>query len=551
MPIKKTISFFLAAVLVLCMSGCKKTPQETSSGVEIIYEYDTEYSSDFVSSTQNTSGTYNNSSESSSDDIYGTGGTDYNPVSPPKYTPPTVIGYSEDIITDIETPVEVQKDFINNLKDYKIIYAKGDNAAMAEKIRVYIFKKFNLSLQKCVDTETEASQREIIIGNTNRSTTPLADNQFKLSFVGKKLYFEGNNVSAVEAAINNLAKKFTGGSTIPTFSGELAEYKRPLTVDGKTFNYVWGDEFEDSSVDFLKSKTWNITHMMGYYSDFDIVPANDVDEFTYAKNGKLVLTAGEYDFTPYIGTKNPTGMTITNKMKYGNGGVLTTSQRMVYRRGYAEIYASVPTNNGSWPAWWTRSTGGNLIRYADGTTDKNPIYTLEVDIFECYDKSGDRIIPNLHKWYKNTVNTHSWEVHGYDGIVVTSKSALARFIGGNEEYQFSTAVSSIPVDRTYVVNSTEDWHKYGFLWTEEKMTFLVDDYPYYTIDLTTDFDGFNDGRYGYNQYMYFLFDNHIYTPNSGDSRCYSPALPDPVFEVDYIRLYQLSGQRDIILNSYF
>ena len=224
--LKKTIvPFFLTFVLVLCMSGCKKTPQDTSSGVKIIYEYDYEYSSDYFSSTTSTGSTDENSSEysgessSNNESVTSSMVSSQNSTADDSESPP--VEYTDYTITNIETPAEVQADFLNNLASYKIIYAEGGNSILAKKLQESISDQFDFVVPICIDTETEPSEREILIGNTNRLTTSLKDHQFRLSFVDKKPCFEGNNYVAVEAAMNALIETFTDGSSIPTFFGEL------------------------------------------------------------------------------------------------------------------------------------------------------------------------------------------------------------------------------------------------------------------------------------------------------------------------------------------
>lgn len=350
-------------------------------------------------------------------------------------------------------------------------------------------------------------------------------------------------------------------------------------IDGKRYNYVWGDEFDSDTIDhgtvigapIEKGKKWNTNGMMIYYPDFS-TPADveDRKKYNYIKDGELVMKAGCFDWSKYEkGSKTYTNTIVDEKLRFATGGVLTTCQTMVFRKGYAEIRAKLPFNNGAWPAWWTRSTGSPLIKYPEfgGTDDKDPVYTLEIDIFETWSFMGTKIYPNLHKWYRNRFTSDGIPdyrgggyVHDYDGCDVTEKIVGEK----NYEYdykgrtfQFSCNKGSflLPEAKCYDLPNPEEYHTYGFLWTDEKMVFSVDGNDYYTIDLTQESDGYHDGKYGYNQYNYFLFDCDFMTdmaPLGGPpEQRYSGSgdTSDIEFKIQYIRLYQEQGKEDIIINE--
>jgi hypothetical protein len=85
------------------------------------------------------------------------------------------------------------------------------------------------------------------------------------------------------------------------------------------------------------------------------------------------------------------------------------------------------------------------------------------------------------------------------------------------------------------------------------LSLIVDGKVYFTVDLTTAYDGYCDGRYDYNQYMYFLFDSHLMTPGASwggtQEQRYTGNgdTSDVEFNVEYIRLWQEEGKEDIIL----
>ena len=349
-----------------------------------------------------------------------------------------------------------------------------------------------------------------------------------------------------------------------------------MIIRGKKYNYVWGDEFNEDTIDYVPleqqiqaPKKWKPTRMIQYYPDYDIpTRPEDMKRFNYIENGELVLKAGCFDWSKNykVGDKGLTRHTITEAHKYADGGVLATRDTMVFRRGYAEIRAKMPFKNGAWSAWWTRSANSPIIKYPEfgGTDWKDPIYNLEIDIIEIWASQVAKVYPNIHKWYSNTFVSDGTtdgkgigKVYDYDGNDVTDQITEKQFYEYKQgkAHQFTSNIGGIyekDARATYrEVENPDEYHTYGFLWTEEEMTMSIDGVEYFTMDITKDFDGYNDGKYGFNQYMYFLFDCHMRTPGSGKriDRCFGGTgdTNDIEMRIEYIRLYQEEGKEDIII----
>ncbi len=411
-------------------------------------------------------------------------------------------------------------------------------------------------------TETESNLQDTL-PQDNNSVNSGTTNKNEINSAPQKPSVSSDSSNIASSADDNYINPFEphpSGDYIITNNSTPESYADTVTVNGKKYNYVWGDEFNGNSIDYSdglysngpikQGKIWDTTGMVPWFDDISI-PAVPKDrmKYNYIKDGKLTMKAGCFDWSNQ-GQQTFNYKTVSDKLKYAMGGVLTTRKTMVYRKGYAEIYAKVPFDNGAWPAWWTRSTGSDLIKYPDGTTDDNPIYTLEIDIFEVWGYLGTTIYPNIHKWYKNTYNPVTKQVLDYNGIDITDNITVNK---NQEPSQFSC---QIPNRKTYSLNldNYDKYHTYGFLWTDTEMVFMVDGIDYFTADLTEPYDGYCDGKYDYNQYMYFLLDCHLMTPGASwggnASQRYSGNgdTSDVEFDVEYIRLWQEEGKKDIIFN---
>ena len=74
------------------------------------------------------------------------------------------------------------------------------------------------------------------------------------------------------------------------------------------------------------------------------------------------------------------------------------------------------------------------------------------------------------------------------------------------------------------------------------MTMYIDDKPYYTYDLSVNFDGGSSGMGGFDTQLYLLFNNHLFTASSDylpydGCEIYPTDVPTE-YVIDYVRLYQ-------------
>ena len=136
-------------------------------------------------------------------------------------------------------------------------------------------------------------------------------------------------------------------------------------------------------------------------------------------------------------------------------------------------------------------------------------YDVEVDAYEIFsDKT--HVCSCLHKWGK-----------GFHYALGEEQKA----------YHFNS------------VQDANDWHTYGMLWEEDKISLSVDGQFYYTFDLTKEWgEGEGKTMSGFDQPLCVLFNNFIFTPGCHAFGPYMYAYHDDMFpliyQIDYCRLYQ-------------
>lgn len=184
---------------------------------------------------------------------------------------------------------------------------------------------------------------------------------------------------------------------------------------------------------------------------------------------------------------------------------VTTDGTMSYKYGYLEMFANVPFVEGCWPSFWMQSKD----------IHRSVPYMTEIDIFEVYD-TRNIVAPNIHKWYS-----------------------------GDEHYQAGGRKWGYKFRKS--INLNNEYHLYGFGWTPDEMYFTVDGEIYFRYDLSRDFGDKNDGMQGFNDPVYIIFNNFIFTENSSWK---NPPVNEktewPItYKIDWIRLYQKDGEGEI------
>lgn len=367
---------------------------------------------------------------------------------------------------------------------YTIVVPKGntDLLEVANTLSGW-FKENAKADLKIVTDDIAATDKEIIIGKTKRYDFTAKEGEYFAKVENGKLIFGGGHNVTVKKAVEIYTRFTYESGKALTFSGSS-----DFVSNKFGYSYVWGDEFEGSK---LNDKNWCRETKMQATAEMAI---DNTDLTVKTENGYLKMFALRHWDPKKAGVEFVAPWSVT------------TNKTMNYKYGYVEIRAKVPFVRGVWPSFWTSSPGAlGPARTAN--------YSIEVDIFEVF-SSIDKLSPNIHKWYTDGRHT-MWAID--EG-------------NSNEWYQFESD------------NLVEEYHLYGFEWTPTKMIMYIDDKPYYTYDLTKNFDNGETGMAGYNTTLYLIFNNHLFTQSSSYkpySGCEVNAKDLPAeYVIDWVRLYQ-------------
>ena len=531
--------------------------------------------------------------------------------------------------------------FWRNLKNgkFEIHYTDTDNYDFARKLELYFADVVGVTVKK-YKTASDNSF-DIVL---NKDAVALGGNNFKVTYdlENAVLTFSGGSFTAVEQAVLNFIENSDPlTNAVYTGEGVVDSYKNFVTVNGTNYYYAWGDEFNepvDNTVNYSKwvihnqvvddiepskasyeqyaaGKVGTFTATRDQHKNLNAIVFNDPND---ASNGKLEL-------------KREVGGTNGNLKFYGSG--VTTNQSMLFKRGYMEIVATVPSDGYSFPAWWLQTTMGHNNNFIANSlyskiyelndsyngalyytpTDyrtykyKLPNHTTEIDIFEVIQKPGisgssassatfdpssnKNLFFGLHKWYSYSYNSADSKLYNLDwnnlsslenysfinyaGASVTTESTDIKSSSKyNTSYDNNTgdysSEGTTPLRYYYggdniVTNNVINQLKYTFLWNDSQLVFGCYKFdengnpvPKYskTIDISDiNYDGVAADM---NQYAYMMLDNSMWTSSAKkiiftnkSMTLSSKNLSDVSnllnsFTVDYVRLYQADGNRDIV-----
>lgn len=591
-------------------------------------------------------------------------------------------------ISDLAILVRSLTDDYNHVKDgfwrnielgnFEIYYGENDNYDAARKLELYLEAAVpGLDINKVVSANNTVSGSdsnknavyvhsndtvgtpngtlEIIVGNISNyasyTQNATGSNGYAITYDKENgvLWLQGDNFTAVEQAvldfINNSDYKTSTVYTVE--NAVLSSDKQPVTINGVTYYYTWGDEFNG---DELNEDNWvynqmgsetayeNGTHL-GKYTNLEHAFNKDLSKLYVVNGGKLTIKRGAYvdsdaalDIVKLDAPNLNGAEYVTNEMGnridsgdiYVSAGDIISEKALLVKQGYFEFKASLPSDGHAFMSWWMMGvpSGGNNNAYSESLYGKvyklNPNYDgvnafdgskfstrykyqlpnayFEIDIIELMQDItmlGSRyqtrltgvydynLTTNIHKYYDTYTSGNNCYV--VDWNTGTSKQySLSDIDSGSEQDWIVSSrandyiFGSNTTDRSYVENSHNkltQMRRYGFEWTV-----TGNSYSFVLYIFDPDGDGQNTDEYyreqlnGFtynegsgpvddidvaNQYMHFIIDNIYYAANQKklDSNRKPTNFIDlltkqnndkTTLEIDYLRVYQQDGKRDIV-----
>ncbi len=534
------------------------------------------------------------------------------------------------VMADKDNWVEAGDSFWNNVKygNVAIYYGENDNYDAARKIELYLESVAGVDVVKYASytatsgnihpgeaTGTPDGTLDVIVGyisgTSYASDSEIGTNQYRIKFdeANKVLWFEGENFTAVEQAVINFVNSAsTTTEPATTDVATLDAEKQPVTVNGTTYYYIWGDEFET-----LNYANWQLrpaasegsTGEDGQYWNLQTITPSAANKLVTVSGGVLYMKRGFINGTESktaavndwvmlekseIDASNGVYAVDTSSDVYFNSGTLQTVDTMMFKQGYVEIQASIPADGHAFPALWLygagssynfRNSGWDASLFSkiyelntgwDGSTDtidwsttstqkyNYPTNFYELDIVELMQSAGELEESGFSGWWSNLWSStdytkavylydvkttiHKWDREGGHTEISNNSSTWYSF------YNQSIGTSSNVSYNSGAQTRTETMRKWGFEWYTTSSGTVLKTIIYNADGSGTDVTITASPTTGdiINEYMYVLLDNKYYTSYDGTqfNNNLSTSGDQTALEVDYVRVYQQDGKRDVV-----
>ena len=252
----------------------------------------------------------------------------------------------------------------------------------------------------------------------------------------------------------------------------------PPSVDGR--DLVWSDEFNyDGPLDSSKwhhqvipifGENWANGEQQHY--------TNRLDN-SYVSDGTLKIVAKKEQYIFRGITKNYTSARLNSKY--------------AFKYGRVDVRAKLPSEQGTWPAFWTLGANINEIGNYFGSTYGNVGWPLcgEIDIMEQNGWNKNNLIGHIHWGDTNTGD------YGNNG------------------------------NNIHIQNASSEFNLYSLIWTESSIKILFNNQPFFEVDIVAGMP--------YNNLHYILLNIAMGGNLGGEipANFYSSTM-----ELDFVRIYQ-------------
>ncbi len=559
--LKKLICLLLAVTMLLTTVGCVKVVKKKKKKKKDIVTEEI-----IVNNDKNSSDSNNTNNDIIFDENQYTDGVKTLPDRPLPEKKEVVKKYQEKF-----TP-EFKFEYADwaGPEGYTVVYShlEPNNRIPAANIVTFVKDKYNVNLGLPVkdnSAEAQSATKKILVGDTAYAKSNLKETEYAVTLLSNgDLFFEGGHYAMVESAEEWFESVEIKAGKVAILTGTQDTFASTVTLNGKTYNYVWGDEFDGDSL--IDTEKWT---QGPFVVKSDMAQVHGDRNFHAVENGRLRLTADVY----YDETNG--------EVNYAMSGSTRTADTMLFRNGYVECRVRLPYDRGAFPAIWTMSSDTGLEKSVpnynvdDGYgVYKNRVWDLEFDLFETF-SDEDKFTTTIHKWYTNVDNYKV--VDGKETIDVffdfgdgkninitdkilfpnwntTNQAMTCAYYwaysgdpskysgnkGGNLPYQWI-----FDAEEQKTIN--EEYHIYSYLYTGDHCTVYFDGEVFLDFDWDPSFDYINhedvsrnNNGVGYNLWHYMIFDMMIYSPARGESpeNTVDPSIMPHNLFVDYLRIYQ-------------
>lgn len=350
---------------------------------------------------------------------------------------------------------------------------------------------------------------------------------------------EGSDYKAYSIKIESGSVKISGGqdyslnAALHAFAENISNVPKTKKINIKS-DYVLNGTYDDKT-------TGTDGYRLMFGDDFD---GNSLDtnvwkfaDYTSVIGGK---PSTEYNDKSYV-VEDGKFKQISNKKVFSDGtqgftGINAMAEKW-FTYGYFEARLKFPKGNGNFTSFW-----------ACGKRTETKPYTPEIDVYEC-GIGAIRTTANMHSW---------WNYNDFIGNIVATD---AQREAGHKWHLNNTGVVDLRKDvgqTPYKLPDGEDFstdfHTFGCEWTPSFVSFYVDGQLIWKEDMTSNLKDPIKG-FPVSEYAFFIDGQPIQLRlNSGitrgtDNIAFADQMLPPdettvypsVYEIDYVRLYQMDG----------
>ena len=356
---------------------------------------------------------------------------------------------------------------------------------------------------------SKSNQINIFIGNAAQktiSTSSFTDDDYAIQYSNGNASINAKSTYALALAIAEFGKAFEnaadGASLTGTVTGKYSEKINSYSTE-KFYRPTFLEDFNGTEIN---TDVWNVLNgsnieARGYY-DKDGVhhPMEENNwqsmrsaEHTYLKDGNLVIE-GAY----------------SEEEEKFYGGMLRSHGKLEYRYGYIEVSCITPHGEGLWTACWLTPHGAG-----------SGLFKSEIDINESFGNARYSAF-NMHTWPTTAGGNMGKDHYSLDHHDGDGKRADA---GSGKTF-------------------ANEYHTFGYFWTEDKGVFTVDGQVKYTYQFKSSSKYYTDDIDTFNEKLSLIVSMTVGNPSSGDDPILGADYWNTTnkYIVDYVHIYQVDGQ---------